>query len=186
MINDEAGFVLPINTRTYYASNLAYAAYATPTDIFSLVNPLGSGRLLVPRVMSLLGGSTAAALMKLYWYRRALLNTGGTPTDLTAVQYDSNSKPAVGIARLYTVAPTIVDAAAAIINLQWASTTVLTAAPTNFNSSGGSFGWALNASDFASPLVLYPGQELAINLAGAALPAGFTAVAQLSWMEHGG
>src|SRR3954466_8474384 len=101
--------LLSTSARTYYASNLAYAAYATPTDIFSLINPANSATIIVPRVMSLLGNSTAAALMKFYWYRRALINTLGTPTDLAAVQYDSGSRAPVGIARTYGAAPTITD-----------------------------------------------------------------------------
>jgi hypothetical protein len=35
----------------------------------------------------------------------------------------------------------------------------------------------------ASPLVIRPGEELVMNLAGAALPAGFTSIFQLVWME---
>lgn len=181
-----AGSVAERHNRTYYAVNptLAYAGYATPTDMFAIRNPVDSDSIVVPRVLSMLAQSTAAALMKFSWYRRNALNTGGTPTDLAPVLYDSNGVPARAVPRVYGSAPNIVDGAAPIINLQWASTTTLATAPTNFNTSGGSFGWALNAIDYASPLLLYPGQELVMNLAGAALPAGFTAICQATWMEY--
>lgn len=168
--------------QTYYAQTPAYAGYVTPTDMFSLRNPVGSGKLVIPRVQSMLIGSTAAAVMKTYWFRRNALNTGGTPTDLVPVKYDTLGDAPVGVARTYGSAPVIVDAAA-VVNLLIASSAVLAAAPTNFNTSGGSFGNALNLSDFATPLVLRPGEEFAMNLAGAAIPAGFTAICQISWME---
>lgn len=171
------------NGRSFYAFREPYVAYATPTDMLSLRNPAGSGKIILPRVMSLLCGSTAAALMKFYWYRRTALNTGGTPTDIVPVKYDSALAVAAGVPRVYGAGPVIVDAASPI-NVLLASTTALAAAPTNFNSSGGSFGWSLNAMDFATPLVLHPGEEIAMNLAGAALPAGFTSIAQLSWIEY--
>jgi len=171
-----------LNLPTFYARAAAYAAYATPTDMFSLRNPVNSGKILIPRIQSMLCGSTAAALMKFLWFRRAILNTLGTPTDIVALKYDSAGDNPVGVARTYGAAPTINDAAA-IINQLSLSTTVLTAAPANVNSSGGSYGWAFNGQDFASPLLVRPGEELAMNLAGAAIPAGFVADCQVSWME---
>lgn len=171
------------NLRTYYAISEGYAAYATPQDMFSLINPAGSNVLVIPRIHSLLAQSTAATLLKFYWRRRSAINTGGTPTDITPVPYDSGNPIAPqAIARLYGAAPTT-SGAAPIVNYLQLSTAVTTAAPANVNSSGGSYGWALNNSDFAHPLILRPGEELALNLAGAALPAGFTSVAQVSWME---
>lgn len=170
------------NLDTFYARSAGYVAYATPTDMFSLRNPLNSGKILIPRIQSMLVGSTAAALMKFFWYRRSVLNTLGTPTDLAALKYDSQGNNPVGVARIYGAAPTINDAAA-IINQFTLSSVVLTAAPANFNTSGGSYGWAFNEQDFPCPLLIRPGEELAMNLAGAALPGGFTADCQVSWME---
>lgn len=170
---------------TFYAQSAGYLAYATPTDLCAVRNPVGSGKLIVPRNMSLNIGSTAAALMKFYWYRRNAFNTGGTPTDLTTeiVKYDSGGAAAVCAPVLYTAAPTITDAAAKIVNQAQVSSAVLTAAPISANSSSGIAGWAFGASDLASPLVIRPGEELVMNLAGAALPAGFTSIFQLVWME---
>lgn len=167
---------------TFYAQSQAYASYATPTDLCALRNPLGSGKIVIPRIMGLSIGSTTAALMKFFWYRRASLNTGGTPTDIVPVQYDSAGAAAVAVPRVYGAAPTIVDAAAIINQLQL-STAVLTAAPANANSSGASSGWAFGTSDLPSPLILRPGEELAMNLAGAAIPSGFTSIFQVTWME---
>lgn len=167
---------------TFYAQSPGYAAYATPTDLCAIRNPVGSGKLVIPRNMSLALGSTAAALMKLYWYRRTAFNTGGTPTDLTPVLYDSAGAAAVAVPRLYGAAPVIVDAAA-IIDQAQVSSAVLTAAPLSANSSSGVAGWAFGIGDYPSPLVLRPGEELVMNLAGAAIPAGFSAIFQMVWME---
>ena len=77
-----------------------------------------------------------------------------------------------------------INDASTVINQQSGLSAVLTAAPFPFNSSGLAFGWAFGATDYPSPLILNPGEELAMNLAGAAIPAGFVADCLVSWMEY--
>jgi len=173
----------------YMAIGAPYAGYATPTDMFTLINPLASGKLLCVRAMVLASKSTAATLLTFEWHRRAILNTAGTgtPTDIAAAKYDSRDAAAVGIARLYGSLPTINDAnsAANFISTQIALTALITAAPALYAIAGtGLFPTNGNIQDISSPLMILQGQQLSMTLLGAALPAGFTAIPMVQWAEY--
>jgi hypothetical protein len=153
---------------TYFASGVAFAGYATPQDLITLENPANSGKLIRVAGFQLKIGSTAAALASVLFMRRSALNTGGTASTPAIGKAHTKQAAPVGVVRLYTAAPTP-GAADATLAIAREVTTVLTLA-------GGVFALSEGIADletFNSAISLRPGQLLAANFNGAALPAGF-------------
>lgn len=171
----------------YQAVGAAYIAYPTPTDMFSLRNPVASGKRLYVRSMTLLVKTTVAAVLNFEYHKRTALNTGGTPTAITAAQFDSRDAVPVGVARVYGSAPVIVDpnSAANLVADQYGLSAVIASTPGNFMINGQGLS-IVNAplQDMCNSLILLEGEELAANFLGVALPAGFTAIPMVQWAEY--
>lgn len=157
---------------SFYASGVDYAAYATPQDMIVLENPVGSGKTIRVVNFRMNLASTAAALARVNFLRRSALNAGGTSATVAAAKQDSGTADPVGVVRTYSVVPATPGASDGVLQIARTATTVLTAAGTTFQLNPGNFNIA-TVETFLSPLVLRPGQCLAANFNGAALPAGF-------------
>lgn len=169
---------------TYFGFKLEDTSYATPTDMYSLVNPAGSGKVIIVRSFTMGMQSTTATLVKIRWFKRAALNTGGTYTAPGIIKYDSNDAAPVGVFKAWTSAPTINDNPGPI-GYQQISTSALTGGPfvTNMTSTiGGTT--ATNSVDLAEPITLRPGEEMAINFNGVALPGGAVFSPAAVWAEN--
>lgn len=165
-------------------ANAAYAGYATPSDMFSIRGV--AGKLIQIRFMTFLSQSTAAALVNYYWYKRAALNTGGAPSTATLVSAKADSADPAPAAqpRLYTAAPVIVDAAAPLLSLTRGLTSALTSSPAQLSLAQSGLSLIANVNiDIAKPLCVRENEELVLNFGGAALPAGFSVIPGIQWIE---
>ncbi len=169
---------------SYIAIGLELSGYATPTDLFSLVNPAGSGKVLQARLFIVSFQSTTATLSKLRWFKRASLNTGGSPTLITPAKYDSTDPAPVGVVQAYTAAPTIVDSTAPLLAYQQALSAATTAAPANTSLSAVAANATNIGIDMAEPVTLRAGEELTFNFNGVALPLGTVMTPIIQWTEQ--
>lgn len=81
---------------------------ATPTDFATLVNPTGSGKVLIVTEVWLNGVATAASIVDIWLYKRTALDTGGTTAAITVCPYDSAASISTptGTPFTYSVNPT--------------------------------------------------------------------------------
>lgn len=173
----------PAGSATYCASASGYAAYATPTDIVCITG--SASKIVIVTGLKLLMQSTAAALQTISVIKRSVANTGGTPTALTAIPYDSANAAATAVVNTYASAPSLGAAVGTIRVAQLLSGT-LTAAPGAFATDASSGGplFALSTGDYKGPIILRGAAEsLCLNYGGAALTAGFTSIVGVEWVE---
>lgn len=167
---------------TYVAFLKGYAGYATPTDFIGLRGV--AGKAISVRFFGMLCQATAATLAQFYFYRRAALNTNGTPTAITAAKYVSTDPNAGAVFNEYTTAPTINDGAAPLLSYANSSIAALTASPTQVNLGTSGLSVIVNLNiDVGKPLVILENQELVMNFNGVALPAGFLGCPYAQWTE---
>lgn len=156
----------------YYASLPAYVGYATPTDMISLIG--SSTKLIRVKQMRFACQSTAGTLLLMKFTKRSTLSTGGTSAAITSVPSDKDMPAASATALQWSVIPAALGTAV-ISSTYGLVTTVLTAAPAQF---------AMNIP-FPNEVILRGANDsINIGLAGAALPAGFTAIVDLAWSEE--
>lgn len=170
------------NSPTYYSEGAAYGApgYATPQDLLTLSNPVGSGKIMRITSWTMRMSSTSGTFSTLYWIRRSTLNSGGTSSTPTIYKANSTRGTPVGVVRLYTVLPTL-GTADATFTTQFTTTVVTTAAPALVSLfTPLPTGATTTANEFPS---LNPGELWAANWNGAAIPAGFAFGWYMSWTE---
>lgn len=160
---------------TYAAQFSAYAAYATPTDLFCIH---GSATKTVA-VLNLYVAiqSTAAALQTVDIVKRSTATTGGTPTDRPFIAYDSAQTAATATATTYGAAPTT-GSVVGIVKTSIATSSTLTTGPTplGLNWTNYNVPSPINSTEIRRPVTLRGvAQALCINYRGAALTAGFAA-----------
>lgn len=170
------------NSSTYYASGTAYTAYATPTDMLTLVGSATKTIIIISAIMQI--NTTAAGTQTLFFAKRSTANTGGTATNPTAIPLDSANSAATAVLSLYTAAPTP-GTLVGNVGLANSTTTIVT-------SGGGVFTFSSTGikdaprliGDFRQPVTLRGvAESFSMNWAGAALPTGFTATWQIEWIE---
>jgi hypothetical protein len=161
---------------TYRYESVANVPAATPTDVLVLQGS-ATKTLKVKRVV-LSGESTAAAQMTVSLIRRSAADTAGTSTSPTPAKADNSDAAPTGVIKLYTANPTGLGAAVATIvsrRLGLNPTGGLPAAPVEM-----SFGVRND-----EPIVLRGAADfLAINLGGAAVPAGGKIDIAIEWTEE--
>lgn len=163
---------------TYIAYGTGYTAYATPTDLMTISG--SASKIIRVYAMNLRVHTTAGALQNLFFIKRSTANTGGTATNPAGLALDSNDAAATGVVTLYTAAPT--PGTGVTIYQHSLVTTVPTAAPAGFSFMDKQLSPATPAS--VKPVTLRgTAESLAMNFAGAALPAGFTASWEIVWSE---
>lgn len=175
----------PQPTASYRAVSYGNAAYATPTDLATLTNPTGSGKTIYVTQFAILPQQTTLATDTFYFLKRSAADTGGSPTNPTAVPFDSNDAAAVGVPAIYTAAPTP-GALVGTINQIMGQAVATTSAPSPygiFSGAATSYFASPNPSTLTQPIILHPGESLAVNFNGAALPTGFTAGYLFEWTE---
>jgi hypothetical protein len=176
--------IIPANAETYSAPFSGYAAYATPTDLFSI---LGSATKTIAIInFAICIQSTAAALQTLDIIRRSTASTGGTETVLTPTLYDTDQDAATAVAKTWTTAPGALGASAGIVKTVLGSSSTLTTGPTviGINYTNHNAPSPLSADDLRRPIILRGvAESLNFNYRGAALTAGFLASGFVEWIE---
>lgn len=163
---------------TYNAAG--YAAYATPTDMVTLTAP--ADRRLTVQIFSMNVVATAASLQTIYVELRNAASTGGTSTSPTPQKLDSASAAAGGVIRVYSTAPSGLGTVLNTVAIVRASIPASTGAASGFGI--GSVFASVPTTTTQDVLILNPGETLALNFAGAALPAGFSGQITLCWEEE--
>lgn len=166
---------------TFVASGLAYAAYATPSDMICISGAPGK----VVRVTSFVtqANATAATLEKFYWVRRSAVDTGGTSSTGTAVSMDSANAASAAVVTLYTAAPstgTLVGTVAQAVTTASAPTSAGGVATLN---SPNAHDVARVAGDYRQPVTLRTVESLCLNFNGQAWPSGGVMDWLVEWTE---
>jgi hypothetical protein len=168
---------------TYFATGSGYVAYATPTDMFCL---WGSATKTVYVSSFWMGPqSTSATLETWIFVKRSSADTGGSPTTITPLAYDSLDAAPTASFKLYGAAPTL-GSSYGILREYAEVTANLTASMTGMSMDGfGSNMWAQIGTTFTlrQPLTLHAGEGICLDFNGAALPGGFTAFYGAEWTE---
>lgn len=165
----------------YAATSDNYAAYAAPTDMLTITAP--AGKRLVIRDIRMIAGATASTMINVQFLTRSTANTGGTATDLTPWGRNSQDGASSASVKLYSTAPTTGTLSRTISTVR-ASAAATTSNPTVFSPSNAGSSAAGMFPVVNPSLVLNPGETMAINFAGAVLPAGFTASVGIVWSEE--
>jgi hypothetical protein len=161
---------------TYRYEAIAVAPVATPTDFIVLQ---GSATKTVKVKRIVIGGeATAAAQMVANLIRRSTADTGGTATTNTPANSDKSDPAATAVLKTYTANPTALGTVVATIvsrRVGLNPNTGLPATPVEL-----SFGVRND-----EPIVLRGAADfLAINLGGAAVPAGGKLDFAIEWTEE--
>jgi hypothetical protein len=158
---------------TYSCGVIGYAAYATPTDLLTLV---GSGTKVV-RVtrVAVSAFATAAITEALQLIKRTAANTGGTASQPSIAQHDSNDGVPTAVVNLYSVVPSGLGAGVNVraqeINL-------------GATGAGGSVIWDFTVRNGKGIVLRGVAQCLALNWDGAAWPSGGTMAIDVEWTEE--
>lgn len=162
---------------TYVYAISATAPYATPTD-WIVIRGSGSKTIKIVRI-EISGAATAATEVIFTLKKHTIANTAGTSTTPTPMKHDSNDGAATATVLLYSAAPTI-DASATI----WKTVRMtLAVAPAATSVTPDRYVYDYGDQPYA-PLVLRGvAQEVAINFAGAAVPAGGVYDVAITWVE---
>ena len=170
------GGVLAISTSgfrpTYRYTALDITPVATATDVLTLTGI--AGKVIRVTKVTIMGSATSSSIYDVYLIKRSTTNSGGTLTNPAPTSADSTDPVASGILSLYTANPVSLGTGT---NLEAAKTYLGTAAITSPQIS---FIWG-NRGDKAP--VLRAGETLAINFAGAAVPAGASLYLTFEWTE---
>jgi hypothetical protein len=161
---------------TYSVATVGYAPYASAADIAMLCGS-SSATIRATRV-AVSGRSTAANQIDVSLIKRSTADTGGTQSSLTAVPHDSVDAAATATGVTFGSAPT----AGITVGTIRAQQINLSAA-----GSGGAttpFEWDFGVVIDKSVVLRGSGQCVALNLGGAAVPAGTALDIFLEWTEE--
>lgn len=167
-----------LSAKQVYSANINnLTPPATPTDMVTIT---GSATATVKVLaMELMATTTAAGTQTFFIVKRSTANTVGTSTSPTNVPHDSNDAASTAVVRSYTANPTpgvtvgTVDAKK-IFTPAVSSVTTPYLTIFDFTRDGLDQGIVLRGTS----------QVLALNFAGAALPAGLNLTVNIVWVEE--
>lgn len=162
-------------TYSYTATDIT--PVATATDVVTLT---GSATKVIRISQVCVGGSaTAASSYDVYLYKRTTADTGGTSTNPTAVQYDSNDAASSSTVTLYTANPaTLGTTASAVRGQHLVLINGGTPASQAFSTC-----WNFGLGE-EKPTLRGATQQFAINHGGGAVPAGASVYYTIEWTEE--
>lgn len=163
----------PIAKPAFRYASIGNTPAATPTDVLTLTG--SATKTIRVRRIWVSGLAGTAGLLTPRLVRRAAANTGGTSTAPTPMKMDTADAAATGVLALYTANPTInstvgtLGARALFLNLATAGKDAVE--------------WEFPGT-YHRGLVLRGALDiLAVNFAGAAVPAGGLLDFELEWTE---
>lgn len=162
---------------SYGATSTAFTPGATPQDVFTLTGSSTSNVYITKIKISNI--QTAEGVNAWYLAKRSTANSGGTSATPTIVPFNSQNPSPSAVARQYTANPSL----GTLVGYIWGGYVY---APTVSTASArGLQGVEIDFEDmFNQPITLLNENEvLAINFKGAALPAGLSVIAQITWYE---
>jgi len=166
-----------LNTKTVYSAvTTNFTPPATPTDMVTLTG--SASKTIKILALTLFTTQTAAGTNTFYIVKRSTANSAGTSTTPTIVPHDSNNAAATAVMRQYSANPTLGNS---LGNIRGARITTPAAA----GLLDTSYIFDFTHSAFGQGIVLRgTGEVMALNFNGAALPAGLTVTAEITWLEE--
>lgn len=158
---------------TYSTSTLAFTPAATATDFFTLVGS-STKTVRVTRV-TVSGIATSAATNDVQLVKRTTANSGGTATQPTICQHDSNDAAPTAVANLYSANPTLGSGAGAPRGQKL-----------NLGAAGaaGVVVWDFTTRNSKGMVLRGTTQLLALNWSGNAVPSGTSLSLDIEWTEE--
>lgn len=160
---------------TYSAAVDAYPGYALATDIVSIT---GSATKTIKIInIRISGFATGNNVVQVDLIKRSTADTGGTPTTLTAVPWDSSGPAATATIVSYASAPSL----GALVGPLCACQVEI---PAKAGVGGYITAWDFN-KDGMSPVILHgPNEIVALNFVGVTPPAGGAFNITFEWIEQ--
>lgn len=160
--------------KTYKYSSLANTPAATPTDIFTIT---GSATRTIRITKIVIGGlATTAGQLNPLLIRRSAANSGGTSSAPTPLKRDTNDSAATATLALYTANPTVGTTVGTLDSCRL-FLALATATPNQCK-----FEFGVNNDKML--LLRGTSDILAINFAGATVPAGGVVDIDVEWVEE--
>jgi hypothetical protein len=158
---------------TYSACSLDVTPAATATDFFSLVG--SSSKVVRLLYVQISGIATAAASRDIQLVKRSTANSGGTLTNPTPCQHDSNDAAVSATVQLYSANPTLGSSAG-----------VARAAVLNLGAAGGAgvITWDFTNRNDKALVLRGVAQSLNLNFVGQAVPSGTSIDVSITWTEE--
>jgi hypothetical protein len=161
---------------TYSAAVTGFTPVANATDYLSIGNPSGSNLIVKVTHINVSGIATAGAAVTLQVIKRSTLDTGGTPTALTAVPYDSKDVAATAVVNTYAANPTLGTTVGTLKSTYWG---VGTSGSTNIQEQTYDF-----ATKPTKAITLRAGECIALNANGVSPGAGSLYNIDIEWTEE--
>lgn len=161
---------------TYDASSTSFTPAATPTDVFTITGS-GTKTVRVTRIR-VSGIQTTTGNNAFFLIKRSTANTVGTSASCTAIQRDTNNAAATATVLQYTANPTLGNTTGTVR----ASRLLNPAAAAVVNSD--TIIWDFDDLQSGPVILRGTAQVLAVNFAGAALPAGLALLCSVTWTEE--
>jgi len=163
--------------QTYSAFCAAFTPVATPTDIFSIEGVAGKTLYIWRFYLSTVQTTAGVNTWFLNKHSTANVDGGSTSVASAKIPHDANFAASTATVKHYTVAnPTPGTSLGSVATIRMDSPAPATA---------GIGGMVEAIIDFSFPIILRgTAQGLALNFAGAALPAGLSVVAGFTWTEQ--
>ena len=170
-------------TATFGATTLTFVPGSTPTDVLTIagtsaVNFYGAQKIIRLKEIVISGTATAASNIIVNLVRRSSANTGGTFAAITPRGHDINDGASAATVNYYTA------------NATGLGTTVGTVHAGRLNLAPAATGvidrliWDWSWKNDKALLLRGPNDILALNLGGAAWPAGGAVEIDLTWTEE--
>lgn len=145
-----------------FVSNFVPAA--TPTDVFAI--RCDGSRVIRLKSIILTGTATSASNIIVNLVKRSTLNTGGTPSAVPAVKADTGDDTSTVVVETYAANPGALGTLVGVMH--GCRLNLAPAANGSIDRVAMQYSW-LNEKP---PMLVGPTEQLAINLGGAAWPAG--------------
>lgn len=149
---------------------------ATATDVLVLSG--SASKVIRVTKVSLVGTATAASIYDHYVIKRTAANTGGTSTNVTAAQCDSNDAAQTAVLKLYTANPSALGTGIAVE----ANKTYLSASATP-GAAALPIVYTFGTRNDKAIVLRGTSESLAINFNGQAVPAGASLYLNIEWTE---
>lgn len=162
------------NTFSYSSTDITPAA--TATDVVTLVGS-ASTTIRVKKIC-VEGVATAPSTYDVYMIKRTTLDTTGTATQPAIVAHDSNQPTPLGVINLYSANPGALGT-----GVQFRSTHLYLGQAATSPTSGPQRCWQFGDIGEESIVLRGASQSVAINHAGAAVPAGASLYYTIEWTE---
>jgi hypothetical protein len=161
---------------TYSAAVSAYAPYATAQDILAIAG--SATRVVRVTRVEVSGRATAANQLDVQVLVRSAANSGGSQTTLATVPHDANNGTATASVVTYGAAPS----AGGLVG-------VVRSAQMNMSATGSGGAavpqdWDFTTRNVQALALRGVGQMVAVNLNGAAIPAGTALDLSIEWTEE--